>query len=385
MNHKKRLLTCLAMAILAGGCIKASNNLTMVVGTYTEQSPSKGIYVMLFDQITGTAQPISSIKASNPSFLTISNDATHVYAVKEYADNRRGASAYTLDLAKGTMTQINSQECGTLAKTQTKGTPGADPCNIMLYGNHVVTSNYTGGDISVFPVASDGSLRPEAQYKNLYIGGNVDAHIHCCHMTPDKNFVMATDLGNDCIWMFKANNKSENFLGKAKVAYKAPKGTGPRHFVFNQKGTIAYLIGELDGTVTVLGYHNGKLNELQRVQASQTKTNGSADIHISPDGKFLYASHRLKDEGISIFSIDQNNGLVKKIGFQPTAAHPRNFAITPNGKYLLVACRDSNVIEVYKRDANTGMLTSTMHDIKMGKPVCIQFAPIPKTTCQNVR
>ena len=116
------------------------------------------------------------------------------------------------------------------------------------------------------------------------------------------------------------------------------------------------------------------MRELQRVQASLTKTLGSADIHISPDGKFVYASHRLKDEGVSIHAVDAKTGLLTNVGFQPTAAHPRNFAITPNGKYLLVACRDSNVIEVFRRDITTGKLTNTHNNIKLGKPVCIQFA-----------
>ena len=191
--------------------------------------------------------------------------------------------------------------------------------------------------------------------------------------------MIATDLGNDCIWRFDANdanNVNGAFLTNPTEIYSAPKGTGPRHIVFNDKGTVAYLIGELDGTVAVLGYNDGNLKELQRVQASETKTSGSADIHLSPDGKFLYASHRLKDEGISIFSVDKNTGLITKIGFQPTAAHPRNFAITPNGNYMLVACRDSNVIEVYRRDKKTGKLVNTRQDIKLGKPVCIQFASL---------
>ena len=111
--------------------------------------------------------------------------------------------------------------------------------------------------------------------------------------------------------------------------------------------------------------------EVQRVQASETPTAGSADIHLSPDGKFLYASHRLKDEGVSIFSVADDTGLLKKIGFQSTAAHPRNFAITPNGRFVLVACRDSNVIEIYRRDTTTGLLAATDETIRVGKPVCV--------------
>ena len=116
------------------------------------------------------------------------------------------------------------------------------------------------------------------------------------------------------------------------------------------------------------------MQELQRIQASKTRTLGSADIHLSPDGRFLYASHRLTDEGISVFAVDKNSGLLTKIGFQPTAAHPRNFAITPNGQFMLVACRDSHVIQVFKLNKKTEMMVDTKQDIKVGKPVCVQFA-----------
>lgn len=379
MNRTKRLLTSAVAAAFVGIQSFADNDLTMIVGTYTEQSTSEGMYIYRFNQDNGKAEAISSVKAGNPSFLTFNDDATRVYAVNEYDDERRGAGAYSFDAQKGTLSLLSSQHCGTLSNGHVKNMPGAAPCNIMAYGSHLVTSNYNGGDISVFPIKQDGSIGAENQYFCMYKTEGVESHIHCCMMTPDHRYMIATDLGNDCIWRFDANdaNKADGtFLTNPTEIYSAPKGTGPRHIVFNDKGTVAYLIGELDGTVTVLGYNDGNLKELQRVQASKTKTSGSADIHLSPDGKFLYASHRLKDEGISIFSVDQNTGLITKIGFQPTAAHPRNFAITPNGNYMLVACRDSNVIEVYRRDKKTGKLVNTRQNIKLGKPVCIQFASL---------
>ena len=346
----------------------------MIVGTYTDQSTSEGMYVYRFNQDNGKAEAVSCIQSGNPSFLIFNDDATRVYTVNEYDDERRGASAFSFDASKGKLSLINSQHCGTTVTSHVKNMPGAAPCNIMIYGSHLVTSNYNGGDISVFPIREDGSIAPESQYLCMFKGNNIDAHIHCCRITPDRRYMIANDLGNDCIWRFDVNNASEAFLSNPKEIYTAPKGTGPRHIVFNKKGDVAYLIGELDGSITVLGYNNGNMRELQRVQASLTKTAGSADIHISPDGKFVYASHRLKDERVSIHAVDAKTGLLTNVGFQPTAAHPRNFAITPNGKYLLVACRDSNVIEVFRRDKKTGKLTNTHNDIKLGKPVCIQFA-----------
>ena len=120
-------------------------------------------------------------------------------------------------------------------------------------------------------------------------------------------------------------------------------------------------------------YKDGDLKEMQTIAADTVNAQGSADIHISPDGKFLYASNRLKADGIAIFNIHPDNGMLSKAGYQLTGIHPRNFIITPNGKYLLVACRDSNVIQVYERDADTGLLTDVQQDIKVDKPVCIRF------------
>ena len=152
-------------------------------------------------------------------------------------------------------------------------------------------------------------------------------------------------------------------------------GSGPRHLTFSPNGHYAYLINELSGTVIAFEYKDGDLKEMQTIAADTVNAQGSADIHISPDGKFLYASNRLKADGIAIFNIHPDNGMLSKAGYQLTGIHPRNFIITPNGKYLLVACRDSNVIQVYERDADTGLLTDVQQDIKVDKPVCIKFVP----------
>ena len=152
-------------------------------------------------------------------------------------------------------------------------------------------------------------------------------------------------------------------------------GSGPRHLTFSPNGHYAYLINELSGTVIAFEYKDGDLKEIQTIAADTVNAQGSADIHISPDGKFLYASNRLKADGIAIFNIHPDNGMLAKAGYQLTGIHPRNFIITPNGKYLLVACRDSNVIQVYERDADTGLLTDVHQDIKVDKPVCIKFVP----------
>ena len=135
-----------------------------------------------------------------------------------------------------------------------------------------------------------------------------------------------------------------------------------------------YVITELEGNVLVYDYNDGDLQLIQTIEADPLHARGSADIHFSPDGKFLYASVRNADDGLAIFKVDQASGLLEKVGYQPTGKHPRNFNITPNGKYVLVADMNDNKIEVFERVIETGMLLNTQRDINLSQPVCIVFA-----------
>lgn len=158
------------------------------------------------------------------------------------------------------------------------------------------------------------------------------------------------------------------------VASSVSADSGPRHLVFSKDGRFAYLMSELSGKVTVFSYKRGKLERLQEIVSDSVGARGGADIHLSPDGRFLYSSNRLKAESIAIFSVDSQTGLLTRIGYQPTAAHPRQFNISPNGKYLLCCCRDSDKIQVFRRDMQTGLLSDMHKDVPVSKAVCVQFA-----------
>lgn len=373
------------IGVAATGCTSKKNTqaevesankgeLTMLVGTYTSGT-SKGIYTYRFNEESGTAVPISETEIGNPSYLTPSADGKMVYAVSEFGDKRAAVNAFAFDRTNGTLRLLNSQP-----------TNGEDPCYLLTNGHNIVTANYSGGSISVLPIAKDGSLLPASgvlQFK----GSGIDkerqekAHLHCVSITPDGKYLLANDLGTDQIYKYIIHpnagaDSQEPFLTQGNpTSFQVAPGSGPRHLTFSSDGKFAYLITELAGTVIAFAYKDGDLKEIQTIAADTVGAKGSADIHISPDGKFLYASNRLQADGIAIFQINQTNGLLTKAGYQLTGIHPRNFIITPNGKYLLAACRDSNVIQVYERNADTGVLTDIQKDIKLDKPVCLKFLP----------
>ncbi len=349
---------------------EADNELTMLIGTYTA-GDSKGIYTFRFDQETGTAVALSETEIENPSFLTLSADGKFVYAVTE-ADEQSAVTAFAFNKESGILQKLNSQP-----------TNGGAPCYIATNGELVVTANYMGGSISVFILKADGSFGSSTTLFSFTGSGPDKArqeqpHLHCTFFTPDGKYLLATDLGTDQIHKFtvhpQSGEKAAHLAPGSPEAFDVAPESGPRHLTFSADEKFAYLINELSGTVNAFMYTDGMLQGIQTIAADTVGARGSADIHISPDGKFLYASNRLQADGLAIFRIDETTGQLTKVGYQPTGIHPRNFNITPNGKYLLVACRDSNVIQVFQRDQLTGLLTDTKQDIRMDRPVCIQFA-----------
>ena len=372
----KKLQTFLTIvfALLTFITFAQDNNLIMYIGTYTEGGNSNGIYTYHFNQENGTFELLSSATAANPSFVTLSPDGKRLYAVSEYNDGRQGA--YSFDVSED-KAQLSNPVFLPTAPKEALPRAGADPCHIVSDGKYVITANYTGGDISVFSLDAAGRLQTEVQHIS-FVGKTPErvAHIHCIIPTPDKKYILATDLGNNRVYRFHYNNKTHKnseVLTAQRVAYEVSDGQGPRHLTFSKDGRFAYLINELGGECVVLSYRKGKLKEVQRIVADEGGGRGSADIHISPNGRFLYTSHRLKKDGIAIFAIDPKKGTLSKIGYQHTGIHPRNFGITPNGKYLLVACRDDNKIQVFERNEATGEMTETAQAIEVDRPTCIVF------------
>ena len=348
-----------------------SSVLTMLVGTYTGGS-SVGIYTFRFNSEDLTCQPLSQAEVSNPSYLAVSNDHNFVYAVSE-SGSRSAVNAFAFNKNAGTLRFLNSKQVE------------SDPCYILYHEptHTVVTANYNGGSVSITQITDDGSLS-DLQTVFTYEGQSINPrrqtrpHLHCIAATPDNKAIFATDLGTDKIHKIDISTpqgqaKELNLIFTKSASFELEPGSGPRHLIFNQKHSLAYLINELSGMVTVLSIDaNNNLTTRQSILADTVQANGSADIHLSPDEKFLYTSTRLKGDGIVIFSVNED-GTVKRIGYQATGAHPRNFAITPDGNRMLVACKDSGVIQIFNINKQTGLLTDSGKTIPVDQPVCIRF------------
>ncbi|HEY9543200.1 lactonase family protein [Prevotella sp.] len=362
----KRLVV---LALLAGACGYSFaqgkiNELSMVVGTYTD-TESHGIYSFRFNQKTGKCHLLDSLSIVNPSYLTISKDRKFIYAVSELSNESASLNSIEFNERSGNMTLMNNQLTG-----------GADPCYVDLGHNSVFTANYSGGSLSVFAVKEDGTLAPRMQLFDGHIGGpdnvrQAAPHVHCVKLMND-GVVLASDFSADQILAYRLNHE-DGRLQYIGVAAKMQKDSGPRHIIQSPDGQHVYVMSELSDAVSVFKYNAGRLEFMQSLPSNTLHARGGADIHIAPNGRCLYASSRLKGDGISIFKV-LSDGKLERIGYQLTGIHPRNFNITPNGKYLLVACRDSNVIEVYRINRKTGMLTNTHKPIVLPHPVCIQFA-----------
>ena len=360
----KQILLLLLLAVSIN--IMAQDEIKLIIGTYTNGS-SKGIYTFNFNQQTGESFPLDTLEVKNPSYLTVSRDGKMIYAVSENSDSTAAINAISFNSTTGKMKFINSQP-----------THGEDPCYVETNGNIVLTANYGGGSMSLFPLNIDGSLRPMSQEFKGTIGGTVSPnqnmpHIHCTAFTPDRKYVLASDFSADRILKFKVLGRNE--IKETGIAGTLKAGSGPRHILFSNDSRFFYVMSEISGAVTAYLWNSGKPHKIQEIQSDSVGGHGGADIHFSPDGKFLYTSNRLKQDGISIFRVDKQSGLLTKTGYQLTGIHPRNFNITPNGKYLLCACRDDNKIQVFRIYQSTGILEDIHKNIVVDKPVCVKFYP----------
>ncbi|MBA4055338.1 MAG: 3-carboxymuconate cyclase [Marivirga sp.] len=343
----------------------------LLIGTYTQPGKSDGIYVYSFNSETGEfSYKAEAPGIKNPSFLAITKDKKFLYTVSEAREGM--VSAYSFDPASGKLVLINSVSSG-----------GNGPCYVATDSKNkfLYVGNYGGGSLSAIPLKADGSLSQEMQtitYEGKSVKSNQDkSHVHAAVLSHDDQYLFVPDLGTDKVYVYHINATKVQPLTPANPAFvSVDAGNGPRHFTFHPNGKFAYLIQEMTGVVTAYDYSNGKLTPKQSVAGPASGASGkidAADIHVSPDGKFLYSSLRGDINEIVIYSID-TKGALTFVGRQSTLGKtPRNFAIDPTGNFLLVGNQNSDEIIIFKRDHKTGLLKDSGKKIAIGAPVCLKF------------
>ncbi|MGE5426553.1 MAG: lactonase family protein [Methylococcaceae bacterium] len=346
----------------------------LYVGTYTKGT-TDGIFVYSFNDHSGKLQDMKMpVASNNPSFLTISKNRQHLYAVNELADPEQNQS--------GSVSSFSIDKKGALKQQNQVLTYGAHPCHVSLSpdGKKLVASNYTGGSISMFNVLPDGSLsemvqRIQHEGHSSFKGRQDAPHCHSAKFDAAGKNLFVADLGIDALTIYQMGSDKQlivNDPGTIKMA----NGSGPRHFVFSTDGNFIYVINELSSTITALIKYGGVWKEIQTISTLPKDFKGEswcADIHISDNGKFVYGSNR-GHNSISVFSRDIKSGKLELIQTIPVEGNwPRNFTLDPTGRFLLVANERSNDITVFKIDEPTGKLKYTGIKVQNQSPVCLQF------------
>ncbi len=353
------------------------------VGTYTQEegSQSKGIYAYSFDPATGQATSLGlAAETTNPSFVALAPSGQYLFAVNEVGNykgpNSGGVSAFSVDRASGKLTFINEV-----------ASRGADPCYIIVdkSGKYVLVANYTGGSVAVFPILEGGKLG-EATAFVQHTGHGADPkrqegpHAHSIDLSPDSRFAFVDDLGLDEILTYKFDASKGTLTPNDPPFTKLDPGAGPRHFVLHPSGKFAYVVAEMQSTVTALSV-DLKAGTLQRIQTLSTLPtdfkgeNDDAEVHVHPNGRFLYTSNRGHDS-IVVYAIDPVKGTLKVIEDIPTQGKiPRSFEIDPTGKFLFAENEKSNNIVIFRIDEKTGHLTATGQKLEVSEPVCVKFVP----------
>lgn len=351
------------------------------IGTYTSPGKSEGIYIYRLNPESGELIPYKTVKnVVDPSFLAIDKKRKYLYAVNE-TEEYEGAKS-------GAVSAFSIQDDGDLTFLNKLPSLGGAPCHVNVSDNEkfVLLANYLGGNAVVFPVEKDGKLGASVEVvQHSGTGPNKKrqeaAHAHSINLDHKNHYAYVCDLGIDKVMIYEFDEKNGKLTtNPAQAFFQTKPGAGPRHFAFHPNNKFAFLINELDSTIVSLSYNSkdGSLKEIQTVSALPADYKGTsycADVHVSPDGKFLYGSNRGHDS-IAAFKID-DNGSLTLVGHVPTnGKYPRNFGIEPSGKFLFAANQNSDSISTYRINEETGIPEATAQKINVPNPVCLKFIPV---------
>lgn len=350
-----------------------NQNLVLASGYATPEQP--GIQAFLFDESTGALEEYGSYTGVNaPSFLVVHPNKQWLYAVSETGVSSHGEL--------GAVCAFQIQEEPFLLKALNRQTSRGDwPCHLQFdrTGNWLITTNYGSGNAALYPIHSDGLLGEMTDFVQHQGSGPNTArqegpHAHSSIFTPDNRFVIMADLGIDQL-IFYRFDPVHGELSHHRSIHTQP-GAGPRHLVFHPNGKWFYAANELGSTVTFYEYDDTNVSLLEKQSLptipSDSPENIDADIHLSADGKRVYVSNR-GHNSIAAFDVN-DDGTLSLISIPSSGGNwPRNFALSPNGKFMLVANQYSNEISVLPILDGKEALGAPVSRIAMNGVSCIQF------------
>ena len=364
-----------------------AQHIPVYIGTYTRRESfvngkADGIYIYDLDPATGELTYAATIAAGagtiNPSFLTVAPGDRFLYAVNEITGSQgpNGTlSAFAIDPANNKLSYLNQQS-----------THGLAPCYVSIEpeGCYALVANYETGSICVLPIQADGGLSEATDVVQFTGAGphperQEGPHAHMIVPGSDGRYIFAVDLGTDRLMVYRLDSERGKLVPADPPWTALPPGTGPRHLAFHQQLPFAYVISELQSTVTVFHYEaqTGKLEPLQTLSTLPVDFAGGnlgAAIKVAPSGRFVYASNRGHDS-LAIFRVDQVTGELWIVGHESTQGRsPRDFAIDHTGTLLLVANQDSDSVVTFWVDKDSGLLRATGHGVRVPKPVCLHVA-----------
>lgn len=337
---------------------------------------ARGIYRATFNPDNGRLSPAElAAEVGSPGFLAVHPDGTKLYAVADFPGGP-GAAGYRIG-AGGVLTPINTSPTG-----------GGGGAHIAVHpsGKFLLTAQYGGGSVALFPLDADGRLGAATLSRHeggsRVVASRQEApHPHWCGFSPDARFALVPDLGLDGIVIYRVNEAGPA-IERHGFAASIPGG-GPRHLRFSPDGRFIYLLNELSSSVTTFAWDaaTGSARQLATVPAlseaakGKEAFNSAAEILVHPNGRFVYSSNRGHDT-VTVFRADPATAALEVIQLQPVrGAFPRNINLAPGGNWLLAAGADSNTVSVHRVDPQTGELTyQTGGVINVPAPICIVFA-----------
>jgi len=382
-----RLLPWLALASSLSALSVQAKPMTdydVLVGSYTAGT-SEGIYRLGFNTQTGQldAKPRQVINSDNPSWLTLSKDQRHLFAVNENGPGQKDVvgkvSSYAIDPKTHAVSFLNQVETKSEEPTHS---------GLSLDGRFLFVANYAvhpdpGGLLAVVPVGKDGKLAPVVQTatheaSKVNPERQASSPVHAAVPTPDGKYLIAMDLGADKMFVFNYDAKKPQPLQPAKVpSVDLPAGSGPRHLTFSKDGKHAWLTMEMTAQVAVFDYHDGVFKQTQLVDLANKEgqqNRAAGGLHTSPDGKFLYVANRGEVNELLVFSINAANGQLKEIQRRAVEGkEPREFAFDPSGHFVLIANQKSNQIVTVRFDPKTGLLGDTVQKVDFDSPSDFHF------------